>query len=685
MLGDYSVLYKVLPRSDRNMTPFSFSSLFALMLMASASSAPLVFKAPLSGSAIVPPVNTSATGLASITLTNSTYATGFFFATNIASMTMAHLHKGSAGTNGPVIAWAFNGTYGPISGSIKASFTFNPSVNNISTLLAAGLVYFNVHTVAHPAGELRGQLQSPTSGNTSSPPAPNSNTCPSLVGGPSKPPTGYKFYQQVTSNKKYSFACGDLNSTYMDKIMDNNVAVANACDLQPWCAGFTLYFSGVPYHDSIMSPDSYCLKLNNDPSQLVSASSTIMKTKCYGFFSKTGFAGNVTYPGTPPSPPVLSPPTPDPYAETSSHAGMKSGALSVPPSIDVPTTRGDLPLNYIFGSDEGLEGLDGKKRSLKQSIYGNNPMTHSGGPTVDGVLNCYTIWIGFEENDPFIAWTHHYLANIDTSTHYRVIREFNKSKDGSDGKLEGLVKLLGTAFLKPDGTASLAGYTSSIAVNAVVKYAIKNNLVPPADPNNLYFVFTPNGDPTVINPADENAAGWHNSETNNNGQLVYTYSFVSVPSQDAPVPYFANHDPAFSPSGDQKIDYFVDTVNHEVIETVTDPATSGGLAWYATKEPGGENGDLCNNIMLPSVQIIDDGSLSPKENYVEVPDDINLPTTSIGSIAGGDRTVAYNVMVGGWPFMLQSQYLPTINPATGRQWGCVLGIDDNGVPFKAPL
>ena len=128
------------------------------------ASSPLKYKASLAGAQEVPAVSTKATGLVSVTLFNASYATGYFYATNINQMTRAHLHAGAVGVNGPVIAWAFNATYGAISGSVKASFTFNPSLNNISSFLAAGQVYFNVHTAAYPAGELRGQLTLPTTG-----------------------------------------------------------------------------------------------------------------------------------------------------------------------------------------------------------------------------------------------------------------------------------------------------------------------------------------------------------------------------------------------------------------------------------------------------------------------------------------------------------------------------------------
>jgi hypothetical protein len=149
------------------MTPLAIMS--TLMVIASTSlAASTSYKATCSGAAVVPSVTSKATGSISLTLINQTFASGYFYATNINQMTKAHLHAGTVGSNGPVIAWAFNGTYGPISGSIKATFTFNPSVNNVSSLLATGLVYFNIHTIVYRAGELRGQLL-PASGHASGP------------------------------------------------------------------------------------------------------------------------------------------------------------------------------------------------------------------------------------------------------------------------------------------------------------------------------------------------------------------------------------------------------------------------------------------------------------------------------------------------------------------------------------
>jgi CHRD domain-containing protein len=65
----------------------------------------------------------------------------------------AHIHVGPAGTNGPVVV-PFNPSLGPgctmVSRELALAILHNPSG-----------YYVNVHTPAHPAGEIRGQLAVP--------------------------------------------------------------------------------------------------------------------------------------------------------------------------------------------------------------------------------------------------------------------------------------------------------------------------------------------------------------------------------------------------------------------------------------------------------------------------------------------------------------------------------------------
>jgi hypothetical protein len=322
-----------------------------MLLVASVSSASLVYKASCTGANAVPPVSTKATGSVSITLVNSSYASGYFYATNINLMTMAHLHSGTVGKNGPAIVWAFNATYGPISGSVKASFTFNPSVKNVSALLSSGLAYFNIHTTANPAGELRGQLIGPGNISYPAPPMPlpvtnsddsytssGSVKCASRVS--NSPPSGYSFNPQVTLDKKFTFACGNISKTsyYQGAVTDSDISISVICNNITFCAGFIIFYDGPPFNEDTGSlPDQYCLKLTNDPSLFVPAGTTFMKSICYGFFSKKSFNF-----ATSPYPMISAPPD-DGYGGGFSHAAFLAKSRPPLPSLCPPRSLSPQP------------------------------------------------------------------------------------------------------------------------------------------------------------------------------------------------------------------------------------------------------------------------------------------------------------------------------------------------------
>ncbi|HSH31783.1 MAG TPA: CHRD domain-containing protein, partial [Candidatus Saccharimonadales bacterium] len=91
------------------------------------------------------------------------------------AVTAAHLHCAPVGQNGPVIAFLFGNVPGGFNvdgqlaafrltdaNILPAGTQCNPAVTNITDLtaaIAAGNIYVNVHTVAHPNGEIRGQLR----------------------------------------------------------------------------------------------------------------------------------------------------------------------------------------------------------------------------------------------------------------------------------------------------------------------------------------------------------------------------------------------------------------------------------------------------------------------------------------------------------------------------------------------
>ena len=105
----------------------------------------------LSGTQEVPPVQTSAAGSGSIRVAEDGSVSGSVTTTGMAG-TMAHIHQGAKGANGPVIVpLTKNGdTY-----SVPAGAKLNSSQMDA---LKSGNLYVNVHSAEHKGGEIRAQL-----------------------------------------------------------------------------------------------------------------------------------------------------------------------------------------------------------------------------------------------------------------------------------------------------------------------------------------------------------------------------------------------------------------------------------------------------------------------------------------------------------------------------------------------
>ncbi|HZK78459.1 MAG TPA: CHRD domain-containing protein, partial [Gemmatimonadaceae bacterium] len=82
-------------------------------------------------------------------------------------VTMAHIHNGAVGVAGPVVVTLFapgtpTGTINGVLVSGSLTSTNLPSgvtLESLKALLLSGNAYINVHTVANPGGEIRGQLK----------------------------------------------------------------------------------------------------------------------------------------------------------------------------------------------------------------------------------------------------------------------------------------------------------------------------------------------------------------------------------------------------------------------------------------------------------------------------------------------------------------------------------------------
>jgi hypothetical protein len=140
----------------------------ALILAACGGSSNTKFGATLNGANETPPVSTGATGSASFTLSGA-MVTYNITATGLSgNATASHIHVGPTTAAGPVVL-PFNSINNGANGSVTITGSFttadvvpqtNPVINNLDDLLAqmrAGNTYTNIHTQAHPGGEIRGQ------------------------------------------------------------------------------------------------------------------------------------------------------------------------------------------------------------------------------------------------------------------------------------------------------------------------------------------------------------------------------------------------------------------------------------------------------------------------------------------------------------------------------------------------
>jgi hypothetical protein len=156
-------------------------SLLALLVLSSTAYGQETrhFEAELTGAQEVPPVITETEGEITVRFNRERTEAKFrLIVEDGVAVTMAHFHCAPAGFNGPIVAHLF----GMIPGGFNvdgrlAKFTLTDAnivltancvptigrqIANVADLAQAmqeGLIYANVHTVANPGGEIRGQLK----------------------------------------------------------------------------------------------------------------------------------------------------------------------------------------------------------------------------------------------------------------------------------------------------------------------------------------------------------------------------------------------------------------------------------------------------------------------------------------------------------------------------------------------
>lgn len=106
----------------------------------------------LNGAKETVPNNSTATGSATLVFNPTTKIFTITVDHNVKpSLTMGHIHKGAAGTNGPVV-------FGFTSLGTLITYTSIALTAEQEADLNAGLYYVNLHSAAFPGGEIRGNL-----------------------------------------------------------------------------------------------------------------------------------------------------------------------------------------------------------------------------------------------------------------------------------------------------------------------------------------------------------------------------------------------------------------------------------------------------------------------------------------------------------------------------------------------
>lgn len=133
------------------------------------------YRARLSGFNEVPPILSKGSGIFKSTVdgTGTSLTYSLTFSALSSDATASHIHFGQPGVNGGVMAFICGGPKPPcpvgggtVTGTIVAADILDIAAQGISAgnfaefleVLRSGNAYINVHTTAHPSGEIRGQI-----------------------------------------------------------------------------------------------------------------------------------------------------------------------------------------------------------------------------------------------------------------------------------------------------------------------------------------------------------------------------------------------------------------------------------------------------------------------------------------------------------------------------------------------
>jgi hypothetical protein len=206
------------------------------------------YHALLTGAEEVPPVTTTAVGVAHLSLSSDLASLDFEVAVdNIANVTASHIHTGWPGQNGSVAhpLYPGGGSFGP---GNPVTGTLSLNAQNVLDLIS-GYYYVNVHTTGTPSGEIRGQVSGVSQFDAT------------LAGSQEVPPV------TTSASGKAVFALSDDATELHYRVMVSDIPTVTASHIHMGAAGvnggvvFPLFTGGGTFDED--NPISGMLSLND--------------------------------------------------------------------------------------------------------------------------------------------------------------------------------------------------------------------------------------------------------------------------------------------------------------------------------------------------------------------------------------------------------------------------------------
>jgi len=211
-----------------------------------------------------------------------------------------------------------------------------------------------------------------------------------------------------------------------------------------------------------------------------------------------------------------------------------------------------------------------------------------------GTVNLYVIYYGEETGFPSTSKDviESFLGGLSPQPQYSVNTSYCKSnitncQQGDPNTISGSTHFV-TVF---NDTGSQGSSINSNTVPAIIAHALNPNTSGslPVDAKGLYIVIP---SPTVkVAGFCTSYCAFHTSSTTIVSGKTIRYAFAPEPDSKCTScdGNFAIYHQSTTPNGDPGADEVVDSLMHEISESVTDPDIS---AWYT--QSGEEDGDLCN-------------------------------------------------------------------------------------------